>query len=225
MNSFKFLGWQRLWLGLAVAFLSFVQIVITWPDYLLVYQYYFSPILVTFGGMLSLVILYGVNGFKSLLKPMIKGSIKRVIFGFLLANLIVFIFAGICMLFHISGAEHSFYRQSPTKTEQLIFIVTSLIQIPGEELIMATFTLPMIEYIHNKGISTKSAWIWANLIGCFIFMLMHLPAYDYNLASVIMVGLGRYPFTSLWHQTQSLRGGIYVHLLFDLIRTVPRIFL
>ncbi|WP_413627965.1 CPBP family glutamic-type intramembrane protease [Fructilactobacillus vespulae] len=178
-----------------------------------------------FGGLIALVSIYGYSSVKILLKPMIKGSIKRVFIGFILATLISLFGVSIYYFFNIKITGNSLTDYPLDKSSLLILILMIIIQITGEELIMAVFTLPILNYFSNKNINIKYSWLLANLTGCLIFMVIHLPAYQYNVFMVIIIGFSRYPFTMLWFKTKSLRGGIYSHLLFDLIRIVPKIFI
>ncbi|CAH1851578.1 type II CAAX prenyl endopeptidase Rce1 family protein [Convivina intestini] len=227
MENLKVLSWQCWLLGLLFAVFSVAQLICPWPDLIVDYQFYCSPILMTIGGLLSLILIYGLDSLKRLLAPMKKGSVLRVIWGFVLSNLIIIVVIGVLIVgFHTPLATHNIFTElhQADKLDRWLTILMLVVQIPGEELIMSAFTLPILNYCYFKNVSIFWSWTIANLIGCIIFMFLHLPAYQDNFGIVLAVGLGRYPFTMLWRSTNSLRGGIYAHYIQDFVRLVPFLF-
>lgn len=95
--------------------------------------------------------------------------------------------------------------------ELALFLLLAVAAIIFEELLMANIILPLQIYLKRF----RAHWLIANLVGCIVFSLLHLQVYNYHIWPCIMVGFSRYGFSVAWRQSNSLRGGIYAHLLYD----------
>lgn len=69
------------------------------------------------------------------------------------------------------------------------------------------------------------AWIAASVISSLLFGMMHVNVYHWNMwQCLVVIGLTRLPFNWAWRKTDSLWGGIWAHIIYDLIIFVPAIF-
>lgn len=182
-------------------------------------------------GMISLWMLYGRTNLLNLFLP-----IKRQRLWFILKYLAILIAlevaAVLFVLYFYPSVFHSLERINlaaiPSKDhyfflERVLRTLEQLISLVGEEVAMASILLPLIN-LFSKGTLSRFAWPIINVLGCIIFMLLHLPRYHFNWGVVFIIGVTRYPITASWKATNSLRGGIYVHWLSDIPLIVGLLF-
>ncbi|EHI69267.1 hypothetical protein ACVRY7_01385 [Streptococcus ictaluri] len=64
--------------------------------------------------------------------------------------------------------------------------------------------------------SSQKAILIGSILGVLIYGLLHLPTYEWSFYQcLVVIGLGRLPFTYLWFKEDSLRAGIYSYVLYD----------
>lgn len=176
-----------------------------------------------FFGSASLILVFGYTEFKKMLRPMSRPFFWKLFGLLVLAFIIKFLIASIGSVFNLLNVES--INVNPAVIEagsgslviNLIEVLKTSVSIIGEELLVAGITLPIYFCIKKY----KHGWIISNLIGCIAFGIMHITTYDFQLWSCLMVGLSRYPYTEAWRTTKSLRGGMYIHLLGDLLVLIP----
>lgn len=211
-----------LWLTPILLFLGFylreIQIPLSWMCHAL-----------SGGG--ALILMFGLEDFKYFLKKSKKGSWKWLIICFF-AIIVVLFFSKFFTLilrdsFHIP--ESTLPNSSTTvlsthdRFGQLYFLGTAWFNIIGEELWVAALTLPLHHFFAKK-MSRNKAFFLATLISIFFFGAMHLGVYHGDwLLCFLSIGPGRLPFNYAWKKTDSLRGGMIIHVLWDYIGFITEI--
>ncbi|GAB6092933.1 CPBP family glutamic-type intramembrane protease [Furfurilactobacillus curtus] len=171
-------------------------------------------------GMLSLGILYGFHHipdfFRPLPSPKWRVLLKYVLqlFVFELIAILLVVLTKPAELVAINPAGTRAYLTTLSVIMRLWLTFKLLVSIVGEEVAMASLLLPLIRLVSQTKFKNHS-WPIVNLIGCIIFMFLHLPHYQMNWAYVFIVGVSRYPLTASWRGANSLRNGIYVHWISD----------
>ncbi len=153
----------------------------------------------------------------SLVKAMPKYGWWTVIVGvlvtFFLSIILMLIGDNFCLSYSSDSAVAEF------KTANVYCLIyrfcTDWIPLVGKEFLTATITLVIYNYL-SKCFSYQLAIRAAAIFSAIIFGSLHFSAYQWNLyQSLIVIGLGRLPFTYLWFKTDSLRGGSYAHILYN----------
>ena len=94
----------------------------------------------------------------------------------------------------------------------------------GEELITASVAFPAYVFLKSRMDASK-AWIYASIISALLFGMIHVNIYHWNLwQCLVATGLTRLPFNWAWKKTDSLQGGIWAHIIYDLIVLIPPMF-
>ena len=174
-------------------------------------------------GSISLILFFGYNGLKSMLRPMTKPFVVKLLVLLLLSFCIKEMLIEIITIFNITDIN-SFVTnpaiieaKQSTLSNNLIDVSETSISILGEELLVAGIILPVYSYLKKY----RFGWALSNLVGCIAFGFMHVFAFDFQIWPCLMVGLSRYPFSQAWKSTDSVRGGMYIHLISDLIVLLP----
>lgn len=174
-------------------------------------------------GSLALILLVGYNTFKELMRPMKRPFLLKLILLFLLFFFIKWTLVAIGELFHIVDVDS--FATNPavivsgqsTVLNNLLEVIQTSVSILGEEFLVAVIIFAIFFYLKRY----RFGWFLSNLIGCVVFGMMHIWAYDLQVWPCLIVGLSRYPYSEAWRVTGSLRGGIYIHLVSDLIVLLP----
>ncbi len=168
-------------------------------------------------GLSGLYAVYGWPQTKQLFQPMRKPYLKKLVCLYLLMMIAV----GVVTSFMSSGLgmkaeQHVLLESDPESFSfatfaGLITYLENLVSATGEEALMASVILPIY-----SGLKSKKLGIGVTLlVGSVLFGLMHVFVYDFNLVSCIAVAIMRLFLTLAWFKTDSLRGGIYLHLFQD----------
>lgn len=171
-------------------------------------------------GCINLGCVFGFKIFAVLLKPMNKPYFKTIVKSVLMSLLIQLC----CLLISekLGYLSISYLRDIRSDSEwiiglsyfeKILLLGAHITSIIGEEFLVASIAIPLFIYMKK----TKMAWIVSNLISCAVFGCMHILAYEtFNPFLLLSLGLSHYPIMSTWKKTESIRGGIYAHLLRDL---------
>lgn len=163
----------------------------------------------------ALIVLFGYQSTKDLLKPLKRPFVRKILSAVGLSFLIVFGISIVLMMFFgevaVTQNGNIPFLKSITVKWQLVSLLIIFLNIIGEELWVAGIVLPIATWLTEY----KFNWLLANLIGCLIFALIHLEIYKFNIAICLIVGFSRYGFSMAWKSNDTLRGGIYAHLLYD----------
>lgn len=186
----------------------------------------FNWLSTTVFGSASLLIIFGYRQFKSMMRPMNRPYFWKLAMLFVLSFLIKGGLVAVGEIFHLVDVNE--FPTNPAVgaannggiLSNVIEVIKTSVSIVGEELLVAGITLPLYFYVKKN----KFGWVLSNLIGCLAFGIMHIVTYDFQLWPCLMVGLSRYPYSQAWKSTNSLRGGMYIHLISDLIILVPAMF-
>ncbi|MCK8617279.1 CPBP family intramembrane metalloprotease [Fructobacillus sp. M158] len=174
-------------------------------------------------GLLCLYLLYGKDFLFHWLKPMKKPALKIIFSAIILSLLIKIVLGLFLILLHLSPMEshpiiQDFQYESLYTGLCNLFLIS--FEIIGEELLVAVVFFPILYYLQRF----KYSWLVSNLFSALIFGMMHLIVYDFNFLTCFVVGISRMPFTMAWRKSDSIRGGMYVHWLVDMLGMVPTLF-
>ncbi|MGM0216550.1 CPBP family intramembrane glutamic endopeptidase [Enterococcus sp. AZ109] len=166
---------------------------------------------------IALILQFGFEPFKTFFTPMKKGSKKIVLLYILILLVLATALAKLGVsFFHIQTASNA-RVDGGLQENALLFFLTSWVSIIGEELFIAAIVFPLYHYLKKK-FSTNKAFALASLLSGLVFGMIHLPVYSWNLYQCfVIVGLMRIPLNYVWKKTDSLRGGIYTHIIYDYI--------
>lgn len=179
-----------------------------------------------FGGLISLILMFGKKQTFLLLRPMSKPFIQKIVYLFILSLLIRLALVSVDIVFNfgnISSISSNGYVENLTYInllKKIILLILLLLSMIGEELVVASITLPVYYFLKKL----KYGWGISILIGSLVFSSIHLYAYDFNIWICLIVGLSHIPMAQAWKSTNSLRGGIYIHILYNMISIVPTLF-
>lgn len=174
------------------------------------------------GGIISLLLMFGSQQVFLLLKPMNKPFLWQMVRLLVLAFLIRLVLVWMMVMFDFQNTDNVIGNGYITQlvhadiVTKLILLVLLLIEMTGEELLLASVILPMLSYLKKWNYS----WIFSVFIGSLLFSLMHLYAYDFNICFCVIAGLSHIPMIQAWKVTNSLRGGIYIHIFYNMIAPI-----
>jgi hypothetical protein len=175
-------------------------------------------------GSAVLVLMFGKDTFLSFFKKMKKGSWKPIFVAIVLGYLVSIVASAVGPLLGQGALQENGIINSlaqPTLWGNIVTLTTLGISLIGEEVITASIAFP-VYYLLVKKIGRKQAWIWAALISAALFGMMHFNAYNGNwYQMLIVIGVGRLPFTYAWTKTDSLWGGIIAHVVYDFLIFIP----
>lgn len=174
-------------------------------------------------GLLSLVAMFGLDTVKELLQPTSKPRIKKIVKWVVISFALATASLQLGKLIGVEEANANPIGALLTKDTLggLKILATTWISLIGEELFTAAVFFPALYFLAKK-MSQKSALWLAIIISSLFFGALHLPTYQWNwYQCLVVIGLARFPFTLSWLDTNSLRGGIYVHILYDYVIFLP----
>ncbi len=140
------------------------------------------------GGIISLLLMFGSQQVFLLLKPMNKPFLWQMVRLLVLAFLIRLVLVWMMVMFDFQNTDNVIGNGYITQlvhadiVTKLILLVLLLIEMTGEELLLASVILPMLSYLKKWNYS----WIFSVFIGSLLFSLMHLYAYDFNICFVLL---------------------------------------
>ena len=107
--------------------------------------------------------------------------------------------------------------RSFTNFEFVAFLLRTLPQLVGEELITILPFLALLTYlVRVRGWSKKSAVITAWLCTAMLFGALHLPTYQWNVAqSIFIIGSARLVLTAAYLVTGNIWVSAGAHIFFD----------
>ncbi len=174
-------------------------------------------------GLISILIIFGKEETIRLLKPMRKPFFRPLSVAVLLSFTIKITLVSIIVMFRfsdISTVQNNGYIDGIATigfAQKLILFITLLLSMIGEELILASIILPLYYFLKKN----QYGWVISVLLSGIIFSLMHIETYNFNFWICITVGLSHLPMTHVWKSTESLRGGIYSHIIYNLFSILP----
>lgn len=208
------ISWKGLVLSPFILFLGFYFLTVEYPP---------SFIWLFLSGSLSLILMFGTKTYKTLTAKMKKNNFHKIIkwtFISFIASLLA-LYLGKLIFSSSSTSNPIISELTKDKLTALKKIATIWISLIGEEVFIAAVFFPILYLLHKKLSKKWSIWI-AILVSSLFFGALHLPTYSWNwYQSIVVIGLTRIPFTLLWIDTGSLRGGFYAHILFDYIIFIP----
>ncbi|MDQ7936151.1 bacteriocin immunity protein [Lactiplantibacillus sp. WILCCON 0030] len=192
-------------------------------------DYHLNWLTMFMAGIVSLIILYGFSNlklfFQPLSSPKLRILLKYALLMFVM-QLVVIVFISIIypqgltsvnnvplnpnnapLNINASGIDYPLI-------ERIWIIFTMMVSIVGEEVGMASISVPMIHLLSQTKLK-KFAWPIVNIMGCILFGSLHIPHYHFNLIYPLIVGITRYPMTASWRSANTLRSSIYIHWLAD----------
>lgn len=175
---------------------------------------------------LALIFQFGWNAYKVFFKPFGKGKIKVI----LLFAVLSFAMGMLALLvgdivFHSKGNDNFSYYEIANNSffQNIYFLLTTWISLAGEELITAAVAFPLYHYLVKTNKSNQ-AFLISAIVSSLFFGMLHLSTYSWNwYQSLIVIGLVRLPITYAWKKTNSLLGGIIVHVIYDYALFIPAI--
>ncbi|MCT3287493.1 bacteriocin immunity protein [Lactiplantibacillus pentosus] len=185
---------------------------------------YFDWLAMLTAGMISLVILYGSSNLNRFFQPLPSPK-WRIVLKYVLLLFVMEIVAIVVVAIVYPDALLSFRNTTMAARstgldvpliERIWIAMTLLVSLVGEEVGMASISIPLIQLLSHTRLR-KFAWPIINVLGCVLFALMHLPHYHFNWIYPVIVGLTRYPITASWRSANTLRSGIYVHWISDAV--------
>ncbi|MDT2837672.1 CPBP family intramembrane metalloprotease [Enterococcus durans] len=99
-------------------------------------------------------------------------------------------------------------------TEHLspLLLIETLPMLLGEELL----TIVILVIVANLLGGTRKAIVAGVLVSSVLFGLIHLPTYQWNLLQcLLIIGVGRIPFTVASLKSDSIWAGYFVHVAYD----------
>jgi membrane protease YdiL (CAAX protease family) len=206
---------------LAIIILIVTSFGVVFPEILGSFSELFSWTYLALGGGSALALLVGYDKLKLFFRRMVKGSWKWILISIFLGFLVSVLFVLLGSVLNISIAENAGLEgvgeESLPLWIHLIVIITTFFSLAGEEIITAAMAV-IVFYYARKRLNAKWSWLLSAVLSAILFGLMHYGVYDGNIFQCIFViGLGRLPFTYAWRKTGSLWGGIWAHVIYDLI--------
>ncbi|KLD58856.1 bacteriocin immunity protein, partial [Lactiplantibacillus plantarum] len=175
-------------------------------------------------GIISLVMLYGFSNLKLFFQPLPSPK-WRIVMKYVLLLFVLEVTAIVVIAIINSHALLSFHNTTLTTNstgrdypliERVWIAFTLLVSLVGEEVGMASISIPLIRLLSQTQLK-KYAWPIINVLGCIVFACLHLPHYHFNWLYPLIVGITRYPITASWRSANTLRSGIYVHWISDAV--------
>ncbi|MGG5318863.1 CPBP family glutamic-type intramembrane protease [Enterococcus sp. AZ072] len=168
--------------------------------------------------LLALLFQFGPDACKLFLKPMGKGKIRYIILFVVLSFVLSTIAARLGNLLLNNQTVENPIAQSLHENsllQNIYFFLTTWISLAGEELTTAAVAFPLYYYL-VKQFGQKQAFLFSSILSALFFGSLHLTTYSWNwYQSLVVIGLTRLPFNYAWKKTDSLRGGIIAHTVYD----------
>ena len=186
-------------------------------------DYHLNWLTMLTAGIVSLIILYGFSNLKLFFQPLsspklrilLKYVLLLFVFQLVLVSCISLIYPqGLTSVNNAPLNSNASGIDSYPLIERIWIIFTIMISIVGEEVGMASISVPLIHLLSQTKLK-KFAWPIVNIMGCIQFGSLHIPHYHFNLIYPLIVGITRYPMTASWRPANTLRSSIYIHWLAD----------
>lgn len=102
-------------------------------------------------------------------------------------------------------------------TEMLLFMLRTLPQLVGEEVITILPMLALLTWlVRGRGWSRRKALLAAWLLTALLFGVLHIPTYDWNVAqSILIIGTARLVLSLAYLVTANLWVSAGAHILSD----------
>lgn len=167
----------------------------------------------------------GTEVLKGSMQRMKKGSWKIVPLAIVISFVCSYAALFLGQLLGFGSVENANAFADGSIMSRLIHLAELTFSLVGEELITASFAFPVYVFLKDKVEKPMHAWIAASIISSLLFGMMHVNVYHWNMwQCLVAIGLTRLPFNWAWRKTDSLWGGIWAHIIYDLIIFVPAIF-
>jgi membrane protease YdiL (CAAX protease family) len=206
--------WLCVIAAVAVAFLALV-LPIPWPGGA------FAPLIpaILFAAIPLAALARVAPGHWKAIFGRVGGRELRLMLGFALLNIVVSMSVG--------GIVRAFTEVTPNAaaemlsgmdaTGRVLFFAKTIPQLFGEELVTILPFLALLYLLVNRfGVGRRSAVIGAWLISAFVFGLIHLPTYDWNLIQcVVIIGAARLMLTLPYILTKNIWVSTGAHIIND----------
>ncbi|MBE9886377.1 CPBP family intramembrane metalloprotease [Enterococcus durans] len=161
------------------------------------------------GGFIGLYSLFGMEGLKAGFKKPKKGIVTFLV-SYVCAVVLSLVMSSVVKnILHASTAANEV-----TDHLSATFIIETLPMLLGEELL----AIVILVIVANLLGGTRKAIVAGILVSSVIFGLLHLPTYQWNLLQcLLIIGVGRIPFTVATLKSDSIWAGYFVHVAYDWI--------
>jgi len=143
----------------------------------------------------------------------------KLMFGFALLNIVVSMTVGaiVFVLFGAAPNGSTVQLGSLDTAGRIAFFAKIIPQLLGEEIITILPFLAMLQWFSKGlGLGRKGAVVGAWLISAFMFGLIHLPTYDWNLIQcIVVIGTARLVLTLPWIMTKNIWVSTGTHIVND----------
>ncbi|MBO1308046.1 CPBP family intramembrane metalloprotease [Enterococcus sp. 669A] len=167
---------------------------------------------------IALIAQFGLGSYQIFLQPMKKGKWKSILGLTVLSFVLSFAASRVgILLFNNASNANPIAKVIVDNSlwENIYFFLTTWISLAGEELITAAVAFPLYHFLTKRFTSNK-AFLLSSIFAALFFGSLHLSTYSWNwYQCLVIIGLTRIPFNYVWKRTDSLRGGIIAHTLYD----------
>lgn len=166
-----------------------------------------------FGMVAVLTFQYGTDFVTKLFGRMRKGTKRWIPFylfaGFAASYVLDMIFRA-QLVAHVS-IESTNQLSLPAFILEMLVMVVGII---GEEASVAILAFPIFGWLNQQSELRNYAYFLSAMISSVIFGISHLPVYQWNwIQCIFIIGLPRIFYNYAWKKTDSLWGGVWVHVL------------
>lgn len=187
---------------------------------------YFDWLSMLTAGVINLSVLYGFSKIKFFFYPVPSPKFRTLLkytFAMFVLEFMILLFLALFFQHSFSSLQGTALNYGPGTRPPLPIrtwvTFTIAVSIIGEEVSMASISIPLVHILLQTKMK-KIAWPIVNILGCILFALLHLPHYHFHWAFPILVGITRYPIVLSWKSTDTLRTGIYLHWISDIVALV-----
>jgi hypothetical protein len=149
----------------------------------------------------------------------VGGREVRLMFGFVLLNIVVSMSVGAIVFALTSVTPNAAHAQLAEldAAGRILYFAKTIPQLLGEEVITLLPFLALLQvFTSGLGLGRKGAIIGAWLVSSVIFGLIHLPTYDWNLIQcLVIIGSARMVLTLPWIMTKNIWVSTGAHILND----------
>lgn len=136
-----------------------------------------------------------------------------------LANICVSLLVALLFSHFFSAADNPAVVQiaSLGAVERALFLLKTLPQLFGEELLTILPLLALLQWLHlGRGWTYTRAVLAAWLLSALLFSLLHLPTYDWHLLQcVLIIGSARLVLSLAYLYTRNIWVSTYAHIVSD----------
>lgn len=166
-----------------------------------------------FGMVAVLTFQYGTDSVTKLFGRMRKGTKRWMLFYLFAGFAVPLVLTLILKPFLVPHAS----VESTSQLSPLVFVLEMLVMVIGligEEVGVAILAFPIFGWLKQQSELRRYAFFLSALISSVIFGLSHLPVYQWNWFQCIFIaGIPRIFYNYAWKKTDSLWGGVWVHVL------------